>query len=73
MRRLAEASGRMVEYLFRVLDEREAESDPRDDLIGGFMSAEIDGQRLSREEVMNIIFVLVFAGLDTVTASLSAK
>ena len=35
------------------------------------MSAEIDGQRLSREEVMNIIFVLVFAGLDTVTASLS--
>ena len=67
----ADASGRMVEYLFRVLDEREAEPDPRDDLIGGFMSAEIDGQRLSREEVMNIIFVLVFAGLDTVTASLS--
>jgi cytochrome P450 len=67
----AEASGRMVEYLFRVLDEREAEADPRDDLIGGFMSAEIEGQRLSREEVMNIIFVLVFAGLDTVTSSLS--
>lgn len=67
----ADASGRMVEYLFRVLDEREAEPDPRDDLIGGFMAAEIDGQRLSREEVMNIIFVLVFAGLDTVTASLS--
>jgi cytochrome P450 len=67
----AEASGRMVEYLFRVLDERAAEANPRDDLIGGFMSAEIEGQRLSREEVMNIIFVLVFAGLDTVTASLS--
>ncbi len=67
----AEASRRMVEYLFRVLEEREAETNPRDDLIGGFMSAEVDGQRLSREEVMNIIFVLVFAGLDTVSASLS--
>jgi cytochrome P450 len=67
----AEASSRMVEYLFRVLEEREAESDTREDLIGGFMSAEVDGQRLSREEVMNIIFVLVFAGLDTVSASLS--
>jgi cytochrome P450 len=67
----AEASSRMVEYLFRVLDEREAEDTARDDLIGGFMSAEVDGQRLSREEVMNIIFVLVFAGLDTVSASLS--
>jgi cytochrome P450 len=67
----AEASGRMVEYLYRVLDEREAEHSVRDDLIGGFMSAEVDGQRLSRAEVMNIIFVLVFAGLDTVSASLS--
>lgn len=67
----AEASGRMVEYLFRVLEEREAEETVRDDLIGGFMNAEVDGQRLSREEVMNIIFVLVFAGLDTVSASLS--
>jgi cytochrome P450 len=67
----AEASSRMVEYLYRVLDERDAENGVRDDLIGGFMSAEVDGQRLSREEVMNIIFVLVFAGLDTVSASLS--
>ena len=67
----AQASGRMVEYLFQVLDERTAETTPRDDLIGGFMGAEVDGQRLSREEVMNIIFVLVFAGLDTVSASLS--
>jgi cytochrome P450 len=67
----AQASSRMVEYLFTVIEAREAEANPRDDLIGGFMSAEVDGQRLSREEVMNIIFVLVFAGLDTVSASLS--
>ena len=67
----SEASARMVEYLYQVLDEREAEGAPRDDLIGGFMSAEVDGQRLTREEVMNIVFVLVFAGLDTVSASLS--
>jgi cytochrome P450 len=66
-----EGGARMTEYLDRVLAEREAEGAPRDDLIGGFMSAEVDGERLTREEVMNIIFVLVFAGLDTVSASLS--
>jgi cytochrome P450 len=67
----SEVSGRMLEYLGRVLDERDAEGSRRDDLIGGFMSAEVDGEHLTRAEVMNIIFVLVFAGLDTVSASLS--
>jgi cytochrome P450 len=66
-----EAGARMIAYLAEVLEARAGEAVPRDDLIGGFMSAEVDGEHLTREEVMNIIYVLVFAGLDTVSASLS--
>jgi cytochrome P450 len=58
-------------YLGRELDRREASLERRDDLIAGLVAAEIDGRALSRDEVLNIIFVLVFAGLDTVSASLS--
>ncbi|HET9075881.1 MAG TPA: cytochrome P450 [Acidimicrobiales bacterium] len=55
-------------YFERVLDERAAA--PRPDLISGLLSAEIDGVRLSREEILDIAFLFLIAGLDTVTASL---
>ena len=65
------ANARMIEFLYDELDRREAEPAPRDDLIGGFMTAEVDGHRLTREDVIDITFLLVLAGLDTVSASLS--
>ena len=55
-------------YFERVLDERE--QDPRDDLLSGFLVTEIDGRRLTRHEVLDICFLLLIAGLDTVTATL---
>ncbi len=55
-------------YFERVLDEREAE--PRDDLLSGFLVTEIEGRRLTRHEVLDICFLLLIAGLDTVTATL---
>jgi cytochrome P450 len=61
----------MREYLDRVFDEREAGGDLGDDLIGGFLRAEVDGRRLTRSELIRIVYLLVIAGLDTVTASLS--
>jgi cytochrome P450 len=64
------AGDRMYDYLSAVLDERRARP-PRDDLIGGFLAAEIDGQRLSDQEITDICYLLVIAGLDTVTSSLS--
>jgi cytochrome P450 len=64
------AGARMYQYLDRVLAERSA-SPPRDDLIGGFLTTEIDGQRLTRENIIDICYLLVIAGLDTVTSSLS--
>jgi cytochrome P450 len=65
------ANTKMVEYLYAELDRREARGDPGDDLIGGFITAEVDGERLTREDVIDITFLLVLAGLDTVSATLS--
>jgi cytochrome P450 len=68
----AEREGRTVrDYLGRVFDEREASGELGDDLIGGLLTAEVDGRTLSRAEIMNIVYLLVVAGLDTVTASLT--
>jgi len=65
------ANTKMIEYLYAELDRREARGVPGDDLIGGFITAEVDGQTLTREDVIDITFLLVLAGLDTVAASLS--
>jgi cytochrome P450 len=58
----------VYEYFEKVLDEREEE--PRDDLLSHFLSAEMDGDRLSREDILDICFLFLIAGLDTVTATL---
>jgi cytochrome P450 len=55
-------------YFEQILEERAR--DPREDLLSGFLTAEIDGERLSREDIEDICFLLMIAGLDTVTASL---
>jgi cytochrome P450 len=67
----ADASRKMVTYIYDELDRRQTLDDPGDDLFGGFMKAEVDGHRLSREDVIDIVYLLVLAGLDTVAASLS--
>ncbi len=63
-----ETAEEMYAYFNQVLDLRA--TDPRDDILSGFLSAEIDGRRLTREEILDICFLLMIAGLDTVTASL---
>jgi cytochrome P450 len=65
------AGPKLVEYLDAELDRREASATQQDDLIGGFLSAFVDGTGLTHEDVIDITFLLVLAGLDTVTASLS--
>jgi cytochrome P450 len=65
-------AGRQLRERLRVrLAERRRESSPRDDLIGRFMTFEVDGERLNDEEVVNIMHLFTIAGLDTVTSSLS--
>ena len=56
-------------YFDKILDERLAE--PRDDILSRFNTAEIDGEKLTREEILDICYLFFIAGLDTVTDSLS--
>jgi cytochrome P450 len=58
----------IYEYFEPVIDERRRE--PRQDLMTAFLQAEIDGEKLTREEILDICFLFLLAGLDTVTASL---
>ncbi len=56
-------------YFERVIDERGA-GEGREDLLSHFLHAEADGDRLTHEEILDICFLFLIAGLDTVTASL---
>jgi cytochrome P450 len=58
----------IYEYFERVIDERGSKRG--DDLLSHFLDVEVDGERLTREEVVDIGFQLLIAGLDTVTAAL---
>ena len=52
-------------------DRREESGDYGEDLIGWLMNTEVDGRRISRDELHGICNLLMIAGLDTVAASLS--
>ena len=69
-RSIQRAAGQEIYAYFQsVVDARRAE--PRDDLISGFIAAEVDGHRLSDNDILDICYLFLLAGLDTVTASLT--
>jgi len=55
-------------YFNDVLDEREVER--RDDLLSRFLDAEVDGHKLTRDDILDVCYLFLIAGLDTVSASL---
>ncbi len=64
-----ETAKEIYDYFNAILDEREREQ--RDDILSNFLRAEMDGSRLSREDILDICFLFLIAGLDTVTDSLT--
>jgi cytochrome P450 len=60
---------RVYRYFDAILEERAAA--PRDDILSRFVTMEVDGDQLTRDEALAICFVLLTAGLDTVTDSLT--
>jgi cytochrome P450 len=58
----------MYEYLTRVLDA--PRPDEGDGLLHRLGDAEVDGERLSREDIVDICFLFLIAGLDDVPAAL---
>jgi cytochrome P450/hemoglobin-like flavoprotein len=63
-----ETGGKIYAYFEGFLDE--LEESPRDDLLSLFLSAEVGGERMSREEILDICFLFLLGGLDTVTSTL---
>jgi cytochrome P450 len=66
-------SDSIYEFFEGVLDERVADGralEGREDLLSHFLTVEVDGDRLTREDILDICFLFLIAGLDTVSASL---
>ncbi|MGB7052900.1 MAG: cytochrome P450 [Acidimicrobiales bacterium] len=62
------AAQRVESYFRGAIEERR--SKPQDDLLSMFITAEVDGERLTEDEMVGICFLFLIAGLDTVTDSL---
>ena len=61
---------RIYEYFQAFVDERRA-GPHRDDVMGQVLDCEVDGTRLTDEEILDACFLLLIAGLDTITNSLT--
>ncbi|HZU80717.1 MAG TPA: cytochrome P450 [Acidimicrobiales bacterium] len=62
------AGAKVYEYFEKELAKRKAH--PTDDLLAQIIAGEVDGEKLTDEEVMDICYLFIIAGLDTVTDSL---
>jgi cytochrome P450 len=63
-----EIADSIYEYFDAVLDRREEQRE--DDILSMFLDAEVDGDKLTRHDILDICFLFLIAGLDTVTATL---
>jgi cytochrome P450 len=68
---MAVAGGKLMEYFVGFLAEKRKTAAEHDDVIANLITSEIDGEPLAEFDLVNILFLLMFAGLDTVTSSMS--
>ena len=67
-----QAAGQEIyEYFGNLIDERRRS--PAGDIITRFLAAEIDGEKLSRDDILDICFLFLIAGLDTVSDTLTCS
>lgn len=59
--------GAMSIYSYFQQDVRAKRANPGDDLTSGLLAAEVDGQRLSDDEIIGFCFLLIIAGNETTT------
>lgn len=64
-----EAAGALITYYVDLLADRRAH--PRDDLTSALTTAEVDGQRLSDDDIIGFLFLMVVAGNETTTKLLA--
>ena len=59
----------IYKYFGDLIEKRRTE--PADDIITRFLNAEVGGEKLSSEDILDIAFLFLIAGLDTVSDSLT--
>jgi cytochrome P450 len=62
---------RIYAYFEKMIAERRAQ--PRDDMMTYLTTVDFDGRPLSDEEILDICYLLLLGGLDTVTATLGCS
>jgi cytochrome P450 len=67
--RIEAAVGELYDYVEALLERRRRE--PSDDLISTLLAAEAEGERLSRDECINLVLNVLAGGVDTTQAQLS--
>ena len=60
-----EASAKILAYFVGHVERRRRE--PRDDLTGALLAAEIEGDRLEEKEIVAFLFLMIIAGNETTT------
>ncbi len=68
---MAVAGAKLMEYMIKYLGIRRKETEQKNDVIAVLLRSEVDGKPIEELDLLNIMFLFMFAGLDTVTASLS--
>lgn len=64
-----EAAFTLIAYYAAMLDQRRAQ--PTDDLTSALLATEVDGDRLTDDEIMGFLFLMVVAGNETTTKLLA--
>jgi cytochrome P450 len=65
------AGAEIYEYFGNLVDERT--NQPADDIVSRFLAAEIDGEKLTKDEILDLFFLFLIAGLDTVSDTLTCS
>lgn len=65
------AAAKIDEFFVVFLAERKAEKGIAPDIISTLLHSEVDGRPITDDEMLNVMFLMMFAGLDTVTSSMS--
>ena len=65
------ASDRMYDYLERAIDAAKHAPEAHEGMLARFVTCELDGEHLTKEEISDLVYLLILAGLDTLSASFS--
>jgi cytochrome P450 len=66
-----EAALTLAGYYAEMIADRRARPSPREDLTDALLAAEIDGDRLTDDEIIGFLFLMVVAGNETTTKLLA--